>query len=150
MTSTGKPPPLPTSQNGPSRFGRVEAFWNSFSCDPSIAALQSVPAFPVPQWAPVLPVRSRDSMPALGVAVDGQRKRIKARKDSRYIFLSLESRVKKIRMSLFLRRHKRLVGWHCQKFPLHDLCSYSGRFRSLQDHLLLGCWAIPKRVLHFN
>jgi len=41
-----------------------------------------------PRWVPVLPVRSRGSMPALGVDVDGQRKRIKARKDSRYIFLS--------------------------------------------------------------
>ena len=28
-------------------------------------------------------------MPALGVDVDGQRKRIKVRKDSRYIFLSM-------------------------------------------------------------
>jgi len=26
-------------------FQRVEAFWNSFSCDHAIAALQSVPAF---------------------------------------------------------------------------------------------------------
>jgi hypothetical protein len=43
--STGMPPPLSTSQNGPSGLGRVEAFWNSFSCDPSIAVLQSVPAF---------------------------------------------------------------------------------------------------------
>ena len=29
----------------PFRACRVEAFWNSFSCDPSIAVLQSVPAF---------------------------------------------------------------------------------------------------------
>jgi hypothetical protein len=36
---------LLTSQNGPSGLGRTEAFWNSFSCDPSIAVLQSVPAF---------------------------------------------------------------------------------------------------------
>jgi hypothetical protein len=35
----------PTSQNDPSGLGRVETFWNSFSCDRSIAALQSVPAF---------------------------------------------------------------------------------------------------------
>ena len=40
------PPPLPTSQNDPSGLGRVEAFWNSFSCDSLIAALHSVPAFP--------------------------------------------------------------------------------------------------------
>ncbi len=40
------PPLLPTSQNGPSGLGRAEAFWNSFSCDPSIEVLQSVPAFP--------------------------------------------------------------------------------------------------------
>jgi hypothetical protein len=39
------PPLLLTSQNGPSGLGRAEAFWNSFSCDPSIAVLQSVPAF---------------------------------------------------------------------------------------------------------
>ena len=39
------PPLLPTSQNGPSGFGQAEAFWNSFSYDPSIAELQSVPAF---------------------------------------------------------------------------------------------------------
>jgi hypothetical protein len=39
------PPLLPTSQNDPSGLGRAEAFWNSFSCDPSIAVLQSVPAF---------------------------------------------------------------------------------------------------------
>ena len=39
------PPLLPTSQNGPSGLGRAETFWNSFSCDPSIAMLQSVPAF---------------------------------------------------------------------------------------------------------
>jgi len=45
-STTGMPPLLPTSQNGPSGHGRVEAFWNSFSCDPSIAVLQSVPAFP--------------------------------------------------------------------------------------------------------
>jgi hypothetical protein len=29
-----------------------------------------------PRWVPALPVRSRDSMPALGVDVDGQKKRI--------------------------------------------------------------------------
>ena len=45
-TSAGTPPLLPTSQNDPSGLGRAEAFWNSFSCDPSIAVLQSVPAFP--------------------------------------------------------------------------------------------------------
>jgi|CXWL01.1.fsa_nt_gi hypothetical protein len=39
-----------------------------------------------PRWVPVPPVRSRVSIPALGVDVDGQRKRIKARKDSRHIF----------------------------------------------------------------
>jgi hypothetical protein len=43
--SAGTLPLLPTSQNDPSGLGRVEAFWNSFSCDHSIAALQSVPAF---------------------------------------------------------------------------------------------------------
>jgi hypothetical protein len=43
------PPLLPTSQNDPSGLGRVEAFWNSFSCDLSIAVLQSVPAFPLSQ-----------------------------------------------------------------------------------------------------
>jgi hypothetical protein len=40
-----------------------------------------------PRWVPVLPVRSRDSMPALGVGVERESKRIKDRKDSRYIFL---------------------------------------------------------------
>jgi len=45
MTSAGTPLLLPTSQNDPSGLGRAEAFWNSFSCDPSIAVLQSVPAF---------------------------------------------------------------------------------------------------------
>jgi hypothetical protein len=40
------PPPLPTSRNDPHGLGRVETFWNSLSCDLSIAALQSVPAFP--------------------------------------------------------------------------------------------------------
>jgi hypothetical protein len=40
-----------------------------------------------PRWVTILPARSRGSMPALGVDVDGQKKRIKARKDSRYIFL---------------------------------------------------------------
>ena len=39
------PPLLSTSQNDPSGLGRAEAFWNSFSCDPLIAVLQSVPAF---------------------------------------------------------------------------------------------------------
>jgi len=39
------PPLRPTSRNDPSGLGRVEAFWNSFSRDPSIAVLQSVPAF---------------------------------------------------------------------------------------------------------
>ncbi|MCD6057750.1 MAG: hypothetical protein K0Q89_1280 [Thermomicrobiales bacterium] len=43
--SAGMPPLLPTSQNHPSELGQLEAFWNSFSCDPSIAVLQSVPAF---------------------------------------------------------------------------------------------------------
>jgi hypothetical protein len=43
--SAGMLPLLPTSQNDPSGLGRTEAFWNSFSCDPSIAVLQSVPAF---------------------------------------------------------------------------------------------------------
>jgi hypothetical protein len=43
--TTGMLPLLPTSQNDPSGLGRVEAFWNSFSCDRSIAVLQSVPAF---------------------------------------------------------------------------------------------------------
>ena len=51
-----------------------------------------------PQWVPVPLVKSRGNMPALGVDVGGQRKRIKARKDSRYIFLSscprVESRVR--------------------------------------------------------
>jgi len=45
MTTAGMPPLLPTSRNGPSGHGRVEAFWNSVSYDPSIAVLQSVPAF---------------------------------------------------------------------------------------------------------
>ena len=45
MTSAGTPLLLPTSQNDPSGLGRVEAFWNSFSCDLEIAELQSVPAF---------------------------------------------------------------------------------------------------------
>ena len=45
-STAGILPLLPTSQNDPSGLGRVEAFWNSFSCDPSIAVLQSVPAFP--------------------------------------------------------------------------------------------------------
>ena len=39
------PPPLPTSRNDPHGLGRVEAFWNSLSCDLSIAVLQSVPVF---------------------------------------------------------------------------------------------------------
>ena len=47
--SAAMPPPLPTSQNDPSGLGRVEAFWNSFSCDLAIAVLQSVPAFPLSQ-----------------------------------------------------------------------------------------------------
>ena len=45
FSTAGLLPLLPTSQNDPSGLGRVEAFWNSFSCDPSIAELQSVPAF---------------------------------------------------------------------------------------------------------
>jgi hypothetical protein len=45
MPTAGMPPLLPTSQNDPSGLGRVETFWNSFSCDRSIAVLQSVPAF---------------------------------------------------------------------------------------------------------
>jgi len=45
MTTAGMLPLLPTSQNDPFGLGRVEAFWNSFSCDRSIAALPSVPAF---------------------------------------------------------------------------------------------------------
>jgi hypothetical protein len=45
MTSAAMPPLLPTSRNDPRGLGRVEAFWNSLSCDLSIAALQSVPAF---------------------------------------------------------------------------------------------------------
>jgi len=45
MPTTGTPPLLPTSRNDPSGLGRVETFWNSVSCDRSIAVLQSVPAF---------------------------------------------------------------------------------------------------------
>ena len=33
------------SRSGPSGLGRAEPFWNSFSCDLTIAGLQSVPAF---------------------------------------------------------------------------------------------------------
>lgn len=43
--SADMPPLPPTSQNGPSGLARAEAFWNSLSCDHSIAVLQSVPAF---------------------------------------------------------------------------------------------------------
>ena len=46
MTSAGALSLLPTSHNGPSGLSRVEASWNFFSYDPSIAVLQSVPAFP--------------------------------------------------------------------------------------------------------
>ena len=45
-STAGMLPLLPTSQNDPSGLGGVEAFWNSFSCDRSIAELPSVPAFP--------------------------------------------------------------------------------------------------------
>ena len=45
-STAGRPLLLPTSQNDPYGLGRVEAFWNSFSCDLEIAVLQSVPAFP--------------------------------------------------------------------------------------------------------
>ena len=38
-------PLFPASQNDPSGLGRVETFWNSFSCERAIAALQSVLAF---------------------------------------------------------------------------------------------------------
>jgi hypothetical protein len=60
MTSAGMPPLLPTSENDPSGLGRVEAFWNSFSGNHSIAELQSVPAFHLSQ-APVGP-RSSDQV----------------------------------------------------------------------------------------
>jgi hypothetical protein len=65
--TAGMLPLLPTSQNDPHGLGRAEAFWNSFSCDRSIAALQSVPAFlsSNPRRVPVPPVRSRGSMPEL-------------------------------------------------------------------------------------
>ena len=66
------PPPLPTSQNDPSGLGRVETFWNSFSCDRSITELQSVPAFLLSQ-ASVGPRSSGEvarSMPALGMRQD--------------------------------------------------------------------------------
>jgi hypothetical protein len=43
--SARMPPLRSTSQNDPSGLGRVETFWNSFSCDLAIAVLQSVPAF---------------------------------------------------------------------------------------------------------
>ena len=142
-STAGRPLLLPTSQNDPYGLGRVKAFWNSFSCDYSIAELQSVqlsffariihggfycncghaattsqyahnlhtggrarPSRPrrtasstpqplgaprallawrlhsfvtsphescapaAPRWVPVLPVRSRGSMPALG-AING-------------------------------------------------------------------------------
>ncbi|MBI5317607.1 MAG: hypothetical protein HZB34_16725 [Nitrospirae bacterium] len=67
------PPLLPTSQNDPSGLGRAEAFWNSLSCDHTIAIFgQFQLSFSAkPRWVPVLPVRSRGSMPALGVDADG-------------------------------------------------------------------------------
>ena len=68
MTTAGMRPLLPTSQNDPSGLGRVEAFWNSFS---SILRSQYFSQFQLspsakPRWVPVPPVRSRDSMSALG------------------------------------------------------------------------------------
>jgi hypothetical protein len=45
FSTAGLLPLLPASRNGTHGLGRAEAFWNSFSCDPSIAVLQSVPAF---------------------------------------------------------------------------------------------------------
>lgn len=74
---------------------------------------------------PVLPVRSRGNMPALGVDVDGQRKRIKARKDSRYIFLS-HSYLHICRFNALLQPRRRLsadVGWKrlLGLFPRNEL-----------------------------
>jgi hypothetical protein len=72
MTSSGMLPLLPTSRNGPSGHGRVEAFWNSFSCDPSIADFSQfqLSLSANPRWVPVPPVRSRGSMSPLG-AING-------------------------------------------------------------------------------
>lgn len=88
-TSAGIQPQLHNSQNSPSWISQAGAFWDSFSCDPSIAGLQSVPAFLLakPRRVPAIPVRSCSSMPALGIDVDGERRSIKARKNSWYIFL---------------------------------------------------------------
>ena len=88
--SADMPPLLPTSQNGPSGLGRVEAFWNSFRCDHSIAELQSVPAFLLSQASmdPRSSVEVARQHASARMDIDGQRKRIKARKDSGYISLS--------------------------------------------------------------
>jgi hypothetical protein len=43
-TCAGRPR-LRASRSGPSGLGRAEPFWNSFSCDLTIAGLQSSPAF---------------------------------------------------------------------------------------------------------
>ena len=50
--------PAPPAAPLPRRF-EVEAFWNSFSCDHSIAVLQSVPAFllQTPGGAPAAPAQ---------------------------------------------------------------------------------------------
>jgi len=45
LSTAGLLPLLPTSRNGTHGFGWAEPLWNSYSCDPSIAVLQSVPAF---------------------------------------------------------------------------------------------------------
>jgi hypothetical protein len=48
-TGAGLLPLFLSSRNDPHGIGRAEALWNSFSCDHSIAVLQSVPAFPLSQ-----------------------------------------------------------------------------------------------------
>ena len=49
FSTAGLLPLLPTSRNGPSGLGRAEAFWNSFSCDPSIAVASVSSSFPLSQ-----------------------------------------------------------------------------------------------------
>jgi hypothetical protein len=80
--------PQRTASSTPRPLGapRARLAWRLHSF---VTSLHESCALAAPRRVPVLPVRSRGSMPALGADVDEQRKRVTAGKDSRYIFLSL-------------------------------------------------------------
>jgi hypothetical protein len=83
MTTAGLLPLLPASRNGPDGLDRAEAFWNSFSCDRTIAIFGhfQLSFSAKSRWVPVFPVRSRGSRPAISASRS-------IRKDFRYIFLT--------------------------------------------------------------